>query len=402
MANTIITPDMIAHEALFLLENSMVMGNNVYREYVKEFAKVGDTVRIRKPVKFAVTESATASIQDVTEYYTHVKISTQAHVAWQFSSQELTLDIDRYSELYIQPAAARLANLIDEKLCGLYDDVWNQVGTPGSTPNAFSDLADVAQRLDEYGVPNDARRLVLNPAAHWSMADALKGLYDTKLTKDTVRKGYLGTIAGMDVLMDQNIKAHTTGTFTTGSTPLTNGASSAGDTTITTDGWAASTLVLKAGDVFTIAGVYDVNPMSGEAYSYLKQFVALSDVTSDAGGNATITIFPTTTETHPGLQASGAYKNVSALPADNAAITPVGTEATAYPINMGFHKNAFALAVVPLEMPAGVWGSRKSYNGLSIRVIKDYDFTNDKERIRMDVLFGEKTVYPELACRLIG
>lgn len=392
MANTLLTPSIIAKEALMLLENNMVMGSLVHRDYKKEFVKIGSTVTIRKPVKFRVTESATRSNSDVSEQSTSLTIDTQAHVSWSFSSQELTLTIEEYSDRYIKPACAALANSVDSKLCGLYDDVHNCVGTPGTTPSTFAALGAVGQRLDEEAAPAEGRALVLNPAANWALADSLKGTFDPKVVKDVTRKGYLGTIANFNIHMDQNIKTHTVGAH--GGTPLVNGASQSG-TSLVTDGWTASATVLKAGDVFTIAGVYAVNPMSGESTGVLRQFVATSDVTSDASGNATISIYP-------GITSSGAYQTVSAAPADNAAITVLGTASTGYPQNLGFVKQAFALVMVPLEMPAGVWGARETYNNMSIRVVKDYDIDNDKEIIRLDILYGVKTLYPELACRLVG
>lgn len=403
MSNALLTPTEIAMEGLRLLVNNLVMGNNVHREYKREFVKKGATVNIRKPVRFAVTKSRTRSNSDVTEYNTNISVDTQAHVSWLFSSSDLTLTIDQYSERYMMPAMEALANEVDYDLTSLYDDVNNEVGTPGTTPNAFSYMADTMQRLDELGVPGNMRSIVLDPAAHWSMADALSGKYNPGMVNDTVRKGFLGRVANADVFMDQNIRIHTVGAH--GGTPLTNYGTAAaeGMTTLVTDGWTASTTVLKAGDAFTVGSVYEVSPIKGQTYSYLKQFVSLTDVTSDASGNATITIYPSG-DSGPGLRSSGAYKNCSALPADGAAITVVGTASTNYPQNLGFHRNAFGLVVCPLEMPHGVWGQRVTHKGtgLSIRVLKDYDIDNDEEIVRLDILYGVKTIHPDMAVRLTG
>lgn len=403
MPNTLLNPTVIAKEALVLLKNNLVMGANVHRDYKNEFVKVGSTVNIRKPVRFVATKSAILSKSNVTEYNTNVKVDTQAHVGWEFSSQELTLTIEQYSERYMQPAIAALANQVDFDLTSLYDDVNNEVGTPGTTPNSFAALGAGLQRLDELAAPNHQRKVVLDPAGYWSMADALKGTFDPKMTRDAVRKGFVGMVGNAETFMDQNIRKHTVGAH--GGTPLVNGASTAGDTTIATDGWTVDTVgILKAGDVFTIAGVYEVNPMSGDSTGVLKQFVALEDVDSGATtGPATIRIYPAG-DSGPGLQASGAYKNCSALPADNAAITVLGAASTQYPQNLAFQKGAFGLVVRPLQMPDGVWGQRVTdpQSGLSIRVIKDYDIDNDKEILRMDILYGTKTLYPDLACRITG
>lgn len=411
MSNTIITPTIIAREALMQLENNLVMGNNVHREYKREFVKVGGTVNIRKPVKFEVYDGATRVHQDVQEANTNISVDQRKHVSWGFATQDLTLSIEEYSQRYIQPAMISLANKVDRDLCSLYDDVYNWVGTPGQDINSFADFSKAPQRMDEMAVPTP-RMAVLSPADYWAITGNLTGLFIDKPAEAAYRRGLLGSVAGNMMSMDQNIRAHTTGTFTTGSTPLVNGASqnvaysavtqATWSQSLITDGWANSTAVLKAGDVITLAGVYAVNPVPGDnadgkdAYSYLQQFVVLSDVTSDGSGNATLTISPP-------IITSGPYQTVSAAPANNAAITPLGTEATAYRQNLAFNKNAFALVTVPLEMPDGAtFKARESHNGLSVRVIKDYDINSDEDVIRLDILYGKKTIYPDLATRVSG
>lgn len=409
MANSILTPSIIAKEALMQLKNSLTFGNNVHREYKKEFVKVGDSVSIRRPVKFTTTDGATASIQDVEEGNTSITIDKRKHVAWEFSTQDLTLSIEQYSERYIKPAMITLGQTMDLSLAGLYKNAWNQVGTPGTTPADFAAVSDVAERMDDMAVPRDMRKLMLNPRAGYGIAGTATALYMQKIAQDAYRNGAIGEIAGLETYTSQNIVRHTVGAH--GGTPLVNGASqndtyaeskATNTSSLITDGWTISTAVLKAGDVFTIAGVYAVNPVPGEgatgkaAMDYLQQFVVTADATSDGSGNATLTV-------SPAIIASGPYQTVDAAPADGAAITVMGTAATAYPINFGFQRNALALVSCPLEMPDGAaFKARESYDGLSVRVIKDYDFTNDKDQIRLDILYGVKSIYPDLACRLIG
>lgn len=413
MANTIITPSLIAKEALMQLENNLVMGNQVHREYKKEFnGGQGDTVSIRKPVKFYTADGATRVNQDVEEKSTSITIDQRKHVSWKFSTQDLTLSVEQYSERYIKPAMITLANTIDKSLYSLYSTVWNSVGTPGTTPSTFANVADAAQRLDEMAVGMDNRSMMLNPAAGYSVAGNQLTLDSVgTMCKSAYEEAAIGRIAKFSTFSSQNIANHTTGTHTTGSTPLVNGgsqnvtyanATGANTQSLVTDGWANSTAVLKAGDVFTLAGVYAVNPVPGEGTTgktvmpYLQQFTVISDATSDGSGNATLTI-------SPAIITSGPQQTVDAAPADNAAITVMGTEATAYPQNLGFHKNAFALVTVPLEMPDGAsFKARESHNGLSVRCVKDYDIDADEDIIRLDVLYGRKAIYPDLAARLWG
>lgn len=303
-----------------------------------------------------------------------------------------------------------LANTVDAGGHALYRSVWNLVGTPGTTPNNFAALGAAAQRMDEMAVPRDMRTAMLNPAAAWAIAGAQTALYMQDKAKTAYTEANLGRIARFDLFDSQNVKNHTVGAY--GGTPLVKGAAqsttyaaskTSNSQTLLTDGWSAGAAVLKAGDVITLAGVYAVNPVPGEgatgktALPYLQQFVVLEDVTSDGSGNASLSI-------SPAIITSGPYQTVSAGPADNAAITvKTGTASTAYPQNIAFHKNAFALVTVPLEMPDSVgWKARESHNGLSVRVVKDYDIDDDKEIIRLDVMYGWKAIYPDLACRLTG
>lgn len=409
MANALITPSVIAKEALAQLENNLVMGNSVHREYKKDFVKVGASVSIRKPVKFYTADGAARVNQDVEEANTSIVIDQRKHVSWKFSTEDLTLTIEDYSERYIKPASITLAQTIDAKGYELYRDVWNLVGTPGTTPGSYGEVSPVAQRLDEMAVPAERRYLALNPAAHYRIAGDQVGLQNPAMVKTAYQQAQIGRIAALDAFSAQNVKSHAVGAH--GGTPLVDGANqnvtyaaakTTNTQTLATDGWPVSTAVLKAGDVFTIAGVYAVNPVPGEGASgktvlpYLQQFVVKEDVSSDGSGSATLTI-------SPAIIVSGPYQSVDAAPADNAAITVVGTASTAYPQNLGFHRNAFALVTCPLEMPDGAtWKARESHNGLSIRVVKDYDIATDDDIIRLDVLYGWKSIYPELACRLTG
>ena len=409
MANALITPSVIAKEALMQLENSLVLANSVHREYKKEFVKVGDTVSIRKPVKFYTADGATRVNQDVQEANDSITIDQRKHVSWGFSTQDLTLTIEDYSERYIKPAMITLANTMDAAGYDLYKYVWNHVGTPGTTPNTYARVSPAAQRQTEMAVPTSERFLCLNPEAHYSIAGDQVGLQNQSMVSTAYKEAQIGRIAGYNVMAAQNIRNHTVGAH--GGTPLVAGATqgttyaaskSTNTQTINTDGWTNSTAVLKAGDVITFAGVFAVNPVPGEGTTgktvmpYLQEFTVTADATSDGSGAATLTIAPA-------IITSGPYQTVSAEPADNAAITVRGTASTAYPQNLALHKNAFALVTCPLEMPDGAaFKARESHKGLSVRVVKDYDIDTDMDVIRIDALYGWKAIYPDLACRLTG
>lgn len=403
MSNVIITPSIIAKVALANLENNLVMGNKVYRDYSREYVKVGDTISVRRPVQFSAIDGAVAVNQDVIEGKFPLVMNKRKHVSWNFNTQDLTLDIQEYNARYIQPAAITLANQIDFDLTGLALNCWNWVGTPGQTINSFSDFALGPQRLDNMAVSQSMRSAVMSPNDTWGMLGSQTALFSPQLIGSAYTSGDLGNIGGVSTAMDQNIRNYTVGAYA--GMPLVNGANqnvtytASANTdaqTLLTKGWTVSTSVLNQGDVFTIAGVNAVNPRSKVTTGFLQQFVVNTAVTADAGGLKSIAI-------SPAIITSGPYQTVSAAPADGAAITVLGTASTTYPQNMVFHKNAFALVMADLEMPDGaVWKARESKNNFSIRVIKWYDGENDEEKIRLDVLYGVSAIYRDLATRLSG
>ncbi len=405
-SNTLLTPTIIAKEALMQLTNSMAMSRHVHTAYKNEFVKVGQTITIRKPNKFRATKAQSRSNSNISEPSTSITMSTQAHVSWAFSSVDLTTTIEDYSKRYITPAAAALANQVDADLCGLYVDIYNYAGTPGTTPATFKVLGDAQTVLDDEAAPSEGRVAILNPAAHWSLADGLKGTFAPNVARDIITKGYLGTIGNLSLYMDQNVARHTTGAFSTSATPLISGNVVTAATTFPTDGWNSNSSTVLKGDIFTVSSVYGVNPMSGASTGVLKRWVATDATTTSSGGAmATLAISPKLV-----YGATDAYTNcfrtagATNIMVDNDVMTFIGTESTAYPQNLVFHPNAFALVTVPIEMPANVWGARETDPdaGLSIRVVKQYDIDADEEIIRLDILYGVKTLYPELACRLWG
>ncbi|MBB4407092.1 MULTISPECIES: P22 phage major capsid protein family protein [Rhizobium/Agrobacterium group] len=411
MANTVKTVSMIAKEAVMILENNLVMAKQVHRGYDEEYAqnpngyKIGTTITIRKPTDFTVRDGAVASNQDVTEGSTTLVVNKQKGIDFQFTSQELTLSMNQLSERVIQPAMVQLANQIDRDLMGLYQSVPSWVGTPGNVVNSYADFSKAPERLDEFAVPMANRSAVLSPSDNWGMLGSQTGLFITDAAKGAYRSGSLGEIGGVDTFQAQNVPTHVVGVAT--GTPLVNGANQnvtydtvkdTGTQSLITDGWTNSiTGILKAGDVFTIAGVFAVNPVTKATLPFLRQFSVVADVDSGAStGPATLTITPP-------IIASGAQQTVSAAPADNAAITVLGTGGTGYRQNLVFHKNAFALVTVPMEKPEGAVNvSRQTYKGINVRLVPYYDGTNDISKWRLDVLYGVKAIDPRLATRLSG
>ncbi len=397
--NTFITPTVIAKEAVSLLENNLMLAKLVDRQYEKEWEKtppaIGASVQIKRRTDFTVRTGATYSAQNITQSYETLTINLQRGVDFDYSSLEASLSLDKFSDQIIKPAVIQLANKVERDIAALYTGMYNAVGTPGTLPDSYGEFSPAAQRLDEMGVESEDRYLVVTPEIyHTGLATAAVGLFQNELVKKTFQTGYVGDVAGMSSFMSNNLSTHTVGTAG-GSSPLTNGSGQTGASLIT-DGWTGSqTAMLLAGDVITIGGVYAVNPVTKDTLPWLKQFVITATATSDSAGNSTLAISPS-------IVATGAFKNVSAAPADGAAITVKGTASTGYSQSFAFQKQAIALAFVPMVLPPGTEAARETYKDISIRVVRDYDIANDLILCRLDVLYGVKLVEPRRAVRLFS
>ena len=394
MADQLLTPSIITNETLAMLENNLVMGGMVNRQFENQFKGIGATITVRKPNRFVLTRGPGLQIQDVIEPSTSITISNQLQVAFKFSLQDLTLIIREFSERYLKPAAAVIANGVDTDVMANVSQIYNQVGTAGTIPNSYQYLTQVGQRMDEGAVPQDGRKLVLGPAAYWSMDNALIGLY-VKTVSEPALKGFLANLANFEIYQDQNATFQTTGAYSGGPGKV-NGANQTGGTIIT-NGWTASTNgILNVGDVITLSGVHAINPQSRVSTQALMNFVVNQTANSDAGGNSTISI-------SPAIVTSGAYQNVDISPANlaNVSLANSAAGATTYAQSIAFVKDCFGLVTVPLELPDGVdFKAREMYKGLSLRIIRAYDINNDQMPCRLDLLEGTATFYPELGARL--
>ena len=413
MANNTLTADIVAKAALPILENELGWVNQLYRAQEEEFSKnvngykIGDTVSIRRPADFTVRSGATLSTQDVIEGKTTLTIDQQIGVDFQFTSTDLTLKVEDMATRIIKPAMSSIVNYMANDLATqMYAGFYNWVGTPGETVNSYADFAKGPERLDELATPMDGRIALLSPADHWGLLGSQTALYNGALVSSAYTKGSLGEIGGVATYMSQVVPSHTTGSRDD-TTPLTDGvdqnvtydtAKNTWTQSLVTDGWDSSATI-AAGDVFTIDGVYMVNPKTKASTGILQQFVVTAAVTADE-----TTTNDTTLTISPPIIISGPHQTVTySGTTDGRTITNVGTASTAYKQNMVFHKNAMSLAVVPMEMPAAAYGAaRESYKGLSVRVIPIYDGTNDISKWRLDLLYGRKLIDPRVGTRLSG
>ena len=403
MANSILTIDMITRKALEILENNLVITRNVNRQYDDSFAvsgaKIGSTLRIRLPDRALVTDGAALQVQDDAEQSTTLTVASQKHIGVNFTTAELTLQLDDFAERVLKPRISQLASSIDADVANAYKAIFNTVGTPGVSPATALVLLQAQQKLNESAAGMAPRYATVNPAANAGLVNGLSGFFNPTTTiSQQFKNGMMGTgVLGFEEInMSQSIKVHTTGSRA--GTILVNGAvSTQGQSTISIDGLTGATDTVTVGDVFTIANVFAVNPQTRESTGSLQQFVVTAAQTGVSNALANMAISP------PIYTSTSALATVNSFPADNAAVTFVGTASTAYPQNMIYHKDAITFATADLVMPQGVdMAARANHNGISMRVVRAYDINNDRMPCRIDVLYGFSTIRPQMACRLWG
>ena len=399
MSNSILAIYMITRKALEILENNLVLTRNVNRQYDDSFAvegaKIGSTLRIRLPDRALVTDGAALQVQDDNEQFTTLTVASQKHIGVNFTSAELTMQLDDFAERVLKPRISQLASSIDADVANAYKTIGNSVGTPGTTPSTSLVLLQAQQKLNENAAVMNPRYATVNPAANAGLVEGMKGLFNPT---DTISKQFKNGMMGMGVLgfdevnMSQSIKQHTTGTRA--ATGATTGAAvtSEGASTLTLTVGSGETIAV--GDVFTIADCYAVNPQTRESTGSLFQFVALASSTSTT--TATVTVAPIYSANH-------ALATVNALPGNGKAVVFTGTASTQYPQNLVYHKDAITFATADLLLPQGVdMAARAVHNGISLRVVRQYDINNDRMPCRIDVLYGYSTIRPQMACRLWG
>ncbi|MEY8206113.1 MAG: P22 phage major capsid protein family protein [Bermanella sp.] len=410
--NNVLTDSVIAKEALRLLKNNLVTAKLVYRQYEKTFGKVGDSISLKLPFRIKSNSGRTLVKGSMVDQTIPFKIDRQEHIGLEYTMKDMTLDITQFSERYLKSGMVQIANAIDRSILLTLKTAYHSSGTPGTRPSAFIDFANAAAKQTTYAVPQDGmRNAILDPFTCASLSDQVTKLFNGGMVKGAYKKGYKGPVSDYTTYETQNLPVHTVGNH--GGTPLINGTITNGSS-IATDGWTNDvTGLLKAGDVFTMAGVYGVNPQNYDSTGMLQEFVVQADVDSGSTtGPATITFLPelndgtaTTTNSEGQSISLAAYQNVSALPADNAAITVMGSANTTYEQNYLFHKEAIALAMVDLELPKSATVKSRASDpetGLSLCMTAAYDIVEQTEITRIDAVWGTKLINGELAMRLWG
>lgn len=397
MPNTILTPTMVTREALAVLHQKLNFVGNINRTYddsfAKDGAKIGDSLKIRLPNQYVVRTGATLSAQDTTEQSVTLQVATQKGVDLNFTSTDLTLSLQDFSARILEPAMSVLAAAIEADALSMTTDVYQSVWNGGAAATFQRVLAGRKIMQDALSPLND-RNALLNTQDNVDLVDALKGLFNdqTSLSKQ-YREGYMGRTAGFDFSENTLVPSFTRGAGNTAYTTNTQVA------TLATDGTAYAAITVAAGagalvkgDVFTIANVFKVHPETKASTGILQQFVVTA---AYAGGAGSVSISPSI------VLGGGRQNCIIPTTAASAVIAFLGTASTAVGTSLLFQKDAFAFATADLVMPKGVdFASRQVLDGISMRIVRQYDISNDKFPTRLDVLYGYKTIRPQLAVRL--
>lgn len=403
MANQNLTPTVVTKEALTILHNNIVFCRNANRQYddSNEMGgqKNGGAVKIRLPNKYTTSTGAALAVQDNVENSVTIETTVQRHVDLNFTTVELTEDIDNFSERILEPAMSVLASMFDYDVMARTLDIANSVGTPGTTPSSAADLLAAQKYMNYFATPQSRRFGCVDEDANAALVSGATNIYNTSGKGDDQYKSGLianNQLGFQELNMTQSCRTHTTGAFA-GTVLIDDAAIAEADSTIGMDAFTDAAPTVKAGDVFTIANVYSVNPETKQSTGKLQQFTVTADATGATNQIAVVAFAPTI------YAASGGLQNVDALPIDNAAVTFVGTASTPYKQNIAFHKDTFVVATTDLEMPEGVhFSAREVMDGISMRVVRQYRIGTDDIPCRTDILYGSVTSRRETGCRIWG
>jgi len=412
--NSIITPQWITRESLRILHQKTNFIGRINRQYDDRFvvagAKVGTTLSVRLPNKYIIRSGAPISAQNTVERFVNLPVATQKGVDTNFSSVELTMQVDDFAERILKPAVARLAANIEADALSMVKSTYNVVGAYNTTVG-FNTLAAANRILDDQLAPRDGlRTLTLGTQGVRDFMTDTKGLFHAgKALEEQFLEGELDNVLGFDTYSNSLVVPYTVGAWgassptmlTTGSPQGQTGAGNAyvSGQTISTVGWASGTSTLNVGDVITIAGVFAVHDETKANLGYLKQFVVTATTSDSAGAMATLPI-------SPAIIVGGAYQNVSALPATSAVITVFAPVSSVVAQNVAYHRDAFIFASADLILPGSInkeeFAEREEFEGISLRVVRRFDINNDFMPCRIDVLYGYTPALVETSVRTIS
>lgn len=408
VGNKFLTDDIIVKEALRLLKNNLIAAPLVYRDLERRFSKVGDVISLEKPYRTKTASGRVLQKQPLVDRKMPFKIDRQEHFGVEVTMRDRTLTIEKFSERYLRSGIIQIANKIDRSVLEALSHAYFSSSMSGSDLKV-GDLARANAYMNMVAVPDDGgRRVILHELDSVGISEDIASSFNPGMVRTAIQRGYMGPVSNFDLFKSTNIPTHVVGNY--GGTPLMDGDKQTGDVLHTKD-WSTSVNgLLNENDVFTIGGVYEINPQSYASTGRLMRFRVVSKTDSDGSGKADIRIEPaindgslTTVDNEGNTVSLRAYQNVSEAPADNAAITVIGDAGKDYRQQLAFNREAVALAMVDLELPqAAVAKSRvrDPDSGLSLCMTSAYDINEQTEITRIDAVWGVHMIYPHLAHRI--
>lgn len=401
MSNSLLTPTKIIREALRIAHQRSNFVSTLENKFENEFgvtgAKIGDTCQVRLPNQFTSTAGATLNVQDVTETKVDVVVDTRRHIGMAFTTKDLSLTIDDFSKRYIKPAVSQLiADVEYDTIAKLYKGVYNRVAP--ATATAALDLETIGgarRKLVENLAPDDGDRLInLMPRQTQDIIAAGKALFHSSSEiEKQYKKGIVGMAAGFTFYENTLLPRHIQGAGDTAYTvdtrtsamPITEPNTPIGSFTV-----ASGSGIAKKGDVFTIGNVFRVHPESRVSTGELQQFVLTADTVSGAG----------TWSFSPPIRTAGAKQNVTIPTTSATAAISILTASKNYDNGLAYHPQFAAFVAPPLDLPGTNFEARETMDGISMRIVKDYDVTNDRIISRIDIQYGSALLRPEWAVRV--
>jgi hypothetical protein len=393
MANTLLTPTSVTREALRILHQKLNFVGSINRQYDDQFAKsgakIGSSLKIREPNQYSVRTGAALDVQDTSEETQTLTVATQKGVDINFTSAELTMSLDDFSKRVLDPAMSVLAANIEADAMTMFKDVYNGVYDNGNAIT-YTDVLDGRVLMQRGLAPTNDRTANMNSV---DMADLVK---DTKTLFNHAgeigkqyREGYMGRAAGYDFVENTLWPAFTRGAANGSYVCNTSSGITSGTATIAV---TAGTGAFVVGDVITVEGVYSVHPESKASTGVLQPFVVTA---ASNGGSVSLSVSPTPVT-------SGAKQNVTVVSAGSGkTVTVAGTASADYSTSLLYQEGAFTFVTADLIMPNGVdFARREVLDGISMRIVRQYDINNDRLPCRIDVLYGYKTLRPQHAARL--
>jgi hypothetical protein len=415
--NVLLTIDMITAEAVRLFKNSNLFIMNMDTQYDPAFAvdgaKIGSSLRIRLPNDYIVTDGPAMQLQNTTEQYVTLLVTSQKNVAVPFLTQERTMSIDDYSEIVIAPMINDLAGKVastvmsasEGGVCNFVSNVdgsaaLNSVSATGKIISPTSEQFLLGNAiLDDNSADQMDRRVINDPTTDARTTVSLQGLLNpSSEISAQFRSGMMKSGLGYERwFRDQTVIKHTAGSFSAGGT--VNG----GNQTTATSGGSitvnAITGTLKKGDFITFDGVNAVNRVTKQSLGTLRQFCVTADC---ATGATSIPIFPGLVPSAGFTAGSGdvQYQTVDASPINGAQMRLLCQSSETFRKSIAYVQKAVTLATADLVMPkkAVEEAARANYDGISIRILTDYLTGSDQLATRTDVLFGQLYIRPEWLC----